>query len=92
MVASVRHELSGRQSFHVFELVAVQGRAATLSLVREFSQLGLMRHPLPWGLAAIGLIFGRWIRYLFMLVRAAQKWASFRRSRFVQRRDGVAGR
>ena len=71
---SIRRELSGRQSFHVFELVAVQGRRATIGLVVEFSRLGLMRHPLPWVVSGLGLLVGRHIRYFYGAVRAAQRW------------------
>jgi hypothetical protein len=74
LVKSVRWELSGRQSFHVFELVAVQGRRATLSLVKEFSRLGLLRHPLPWIMSGLGLLMGGHIRSFFAVVRSAQKW------------------
>jgi hypothetical protein len=74
MSGSIRWELSGKQSFHVFELVAVQGRRTTIALVREFSRLGLMRHPLPWMLSGLALLMGRHIRYFFGAVRAAQKW------------------
>ena len=75
-VTSVRFELSGRQSFHVFELVAGQGRYATLGLVREFYRLGLMRHPLPWALATVGIVLGRWTHRFFGIVRNAQKWSA----------------
>jgi abequosyltransferase len=78
LVKCVRRELSGRQSFHVFEFVAVQGRYATLELVREFHRLGLMNHPLPWALAGASLVLGRRIRHLFGAVRAAQKWLATR--------------
>jgi hypothetical protein len=74
MSRSVRRELSGRQSFHVFELVAVQGRRETIALIHEFSQLGLMRHPLPWIISGLGLLMGRRIRYFFGAVRTVQKW------------------
>jgi Glycosyl transferase family 2 len=74
MSRSVRRELSGRQSFHVFELVAVQGRRETIALIHEFSQLGLMGHPLPWIISGLGLLMGRRIRYFFGAVRAVQKW------------------
>ncbi|HWJ36336.1 MAG TPA: glycosyltransferase family 2 protein [Steroidobacteraceae bacterium] len=74
LLHDVKRELSGRQSFHVFELVMVQGRGATWALAREFQGLGLMRHPLPWALTGLGLIFGRSSRGLFAAVRGAQKW------------------
>ena len=75
-VTSVRFELSGRQSFHVFELVAGQGRYATLGLVHESYRLGLMRHPLPWALATVGIVLGRWTHRFFGIVRNAQKWSA----------------
>jgi hypothetical protein len=74
MSSSIRWELSGKQSFHVFELVAVQGRRATMGLIREFNRLGLMRHPLPWMLSGLALLMGRRVRYFFGGVRTAQKW------------------
>lgn len=78
LVKCVRRELSGRQSFHVFELVAVQGRRATLQLVREFYSLGLMNHPLPWAITGMSMVLGRSIRQLFGTVRFAQKWLAKR--------------
>jgi hypothetical protein len=89
LVGSVRRELSGRQSFHVFELVAVQGRYATLGLVREFRRLGLMTHPLPWALASISLILGRRIHWFFGAVRGAQKWLATRRRPALKRSNGT---
>jgi glycosyltransferase involved in cell wall biosynthesis len=77
-VKSVRRELSGRQSFHVFELVAAQGRRATLTLVAEFHRLGLTRHPLPWLLLLVVLLLGRRSHRIFGVVRSAQKWRAGR--------------
>lgn len=73
ILEDVKQELAGRQAFHVFELIMVQGRGATWELAREFHKLGLMGHPLPWVLTAFGMVFGRWSRYLFAVVRSAQK-------------------
>jgi abequosyltransferase len=74
MSSSIRWELSGKQSFHVYELVAVQGRRATMTLIREFGRLGLMKHPLPWILSGLALLMGRYVRYFFGSVRTVQKW------------------
>jgi abequosyltransferase len=74
LVRSIRRELSGRQSFHVFEMVSAQGRGATLNLMREFRRLGLTAHPLPWALCLLGLMLGRQARKFFAVVRNAQKW------------------
>jgi abequosyltransferase len=78
IVKSIRRELSGRQSFHVFEMVAAQGRRATLTLVAEFHRLGLTRHPLPWILLLMILLLGRRSRGFFGAVRAVQKWRAGR--------------
>jgi hypothetical protein len=65
----VKSELTVRQSFHVFEMIAQQDRYQTLKLVRELRQLGLMSHPVPYVLATIALIFGRRSRSFFDLCR-----------------------
>lgn len=76
LVRSMRRELSGKQSFHVFEMISVQGRRATVDLVREFSHLGVMRHPLPWALALLGMLLGRHVGLVFKLLRAGQRWSA----------------
>ena len=78
MLGSIRQELSGRQSFHVFEMVVPQGRHATWKLVEEFHRLGLMRHPLPWLLALAGLLMGRSSQTCFVTWRMMQKWRARR--------------
>lgn len=74
ILRGVRSELAGRQSFHVFEMVLVQGRRATLALISQFRALGLMSHPLPWALSFLGLVLGRHSVKFFELVRTTQKW------------------
>lgn len=77
ILRSVRRELTVRQSFHVFEMVARQGRGSTVALTAELRRLGLMGHPLPWALAAFGTAFGRRSAIFFDGVRWAQRqwWA-----------------
>jgi glycosyltransferase involved in cell wall biosynthesis len=70
MLKQVRRELSGRQSFHVFEMMANQGRRATLSLGRELFHIGLMRHPFPWIVFLLAMIFGRHSNVFFTSIRA----------------------
>lgn len=86
ILRGIRRELAGRQSFHVFEMVLVQGRRATLALISQFRALGLMGHPIPWALSLLGLVLGRRSADFFALVRASQKW----RARHA--RDSVAVR
>jgi glycosyltransferase involved in cell wall biosynthesis len=70
ILRQVRKELSGRQSFHVFEMMATQGREATFSLVKEYLLIGLMRHPLPWALFFLNMMFGQHSEIFFRSVRA----------------------
>jgi len=77
ILRSIRRELTARQSFHVFEMVARQGRRATIALSGELRRLGLMGHPLPWALSAFGVVFGRRSAVFFDAFRWAQRrwWA-----------------
>jgi abequosyltransferase len=75
ILRSIRRELTVRQSFHAFELVAPQGRRATIAFSGELRRLGLMGHPLPWTLSAFGVAFGRRSAVFFDAFRWVQrKW------------------
>lgn len=73
ILSGFRRELGGRQAFHVFELVAPQGRRALLKMVREFANLGLFSSPIAWLLTAVGIALGRWSRLFFLAVRKVQE-------------------
>lgn len=72
IMRGVRRELAGNQAFHVFELVAVQGRRATWRLAKGLYQLGLFISPLVWFLTGVSLVLGRHIRALFGFARSVQ--------------------
>ena len=72
IVKGMRRELAGRQAFHVFELVAPQGRRELISMVRQFLKLGLFGAPAAWLLTAIGLILGKQSRLFFRAARSVQ--------------------
>jgi hypothetical protein len=69
ILPGVRRELDKRQSFHVFEMMARQGRGAVLQTAEEFWNLGLMRHLMPWALFFWSIAFGRRSVWLFDLAR-----------------------
>lgn len=69
LVDGVRRELTAKQSFHVFEMMTLQGRDKTLELVRELRALGLMGHPMPWLLAGVVLVMGRRGASVFWMAR-----------------------
>jgi len=69
LMLGVRKELSGRQSFHVFEMISLQGRKASISLAREFHKIDLMRHPLAWIVFLASVTFGRSTSIFFRSAR-----------------------
>lgn len=69
MLRAVRKELDDRQSFHIFEMMARQGRAATMQTASRFWSLGLMRRPTSWLLFLYTLALGRRSSWLFDATR-----------------------
>jgi hypothetical protein len=80
ILRGIRRELGGNQSFHVFELVAVQGRRETWRFARGLYRMGLFVNPRVWLLTAAGLLLGRRVRSLFGFARTLQG-NHFRRER-----------
>lgn len=72
LLDGVRHELSHRQSFHIFEMMSAQGRRATVSLFAELRKLGLTSDWLPWALAGYIAIFGKRSEIGFAALRRLQ--------------------
>jgi hypothetical protein len=65
----VRRELDSRQSFHIFEMMANQGRSATLQTARQFRELGLMRAPMSWVMFLSSLILGKHALWAYSAAR-----------------------
>lgn len=66
---AIRHELSGRMSFHVFEMFAGRDKQELLRLRQELQRVRLYEHWLPKCLYFINLIFGKNSIYLYSLAR-----------------------
>ncbi|MGC0154241.1 glycosyltransferase family 2 protein [Chromobacterium vaccinii] len=69
---SMRNEIAGRQSFHIFEMMPVQGRKATLELFCELRRLRLTHKLLPWLLTTFICVFGSYAGLGFALFRKLQ--------------------
>lgn len=69
LIDDVRWELSGRQSFHVFEMMVNSDQNALNALRAELQKLELYSHPIPVSLYWLIRIFGRHTRYFFEGVR-----------------------
>ena len=72
LVKEIKKEMSGRQAFHIFEMMPSQERNATLQLLFELRKLGLTNSYVPWILALYVMIFGRYSKYGFLLFRKFQ--------------------
>lgn len=72
LMRGVRQELARNQSFHVFEAVAVQGRAQTWRLARGLARMGLMSGWRTWTVALVSMALGRRVAVLFRLARGMQ--------------------
>jgi len=68
----IKKELSHRQSFHIFEMMPLQGRKATLSLFNELRKIGLTSDWLPCLLVIYILIFGKYASLGFSAFRQFQ--------------------
>lgn len=72
LIKDVRRELSQRQSFHIFEMMPIQGRKATLILFAELRKLHLTSNWLSWVLFIYILIFGKYSSVGFSALRKIQ--------------------
>jgi glycosyltransferase involved in cell wall biosynthesis len=66
---AVQHELSGRMSFHVFEMFAGRGKDELKKLRLELKRLNLYGHWLPKCLYSINYILGKNSSYFYSLTR-----------------------
>lgn len=69
MFDSIKQELSGRMSFHVFEMFAGRSTQELNALRKELAQLELFDHPLPRLLYWVNRLAGRYARHLYTLAR-----------------------
>jgi len=72
LMRGVRQELARNQSFHVFEAVAVQGRAQTWHLARGLARMGLMSGWRTWSVTLVSMALGRQVAVVFYLARGVQ--------------------
>jgi abequosyltransferase len=66
---AVRHELSGRMSFHVFEMFAGRPKTELRLLRRELKDIGLFNHITPKFLYIVNFFFGRYSSILYRFAR-----------------------
>lgn len=66
---AIRRELSGRMSFHVFEMFAGRSMQELNDLKTELVRLDLFRHPLPQMLYWLNRITGHHARHLYTQTR-----------------------
>jgi glycosyltransferase involved in cell wall biosynthesis len=69
MFNSMKQELSGRMSFHVFEMFAGRSTEELDALRTELVKLKLFDHPLPRLLYWVNRLTGRYARHLYTLAR-----------------------
>jgi abequosyltransferase len=58
LLDDIRHELTVRQSFHIFEMNAGAGYKANRDLARELNRLGLFAHPVPLAFFIMNIFLG----------------------------------
>jgi glycosyltransferase involved in cell wall biosynthesis len=68
----MKKELANRQSFHVFEMMPIQGRSATLELYSYYRLLGISFYWLPIFATLTIVLFGRHSLFIFNLIRNFQ--------------------
>ena len=73
-LANMKSELANRQSFHVFEMMPVQGRVATLELYFQYKILGLSYYWLPFISTLTILVLGKRASIIFTVARNTQLW------------------
>lgn len=69
LLTSLKHELTTRQSFHIFEMNAGQSVAVNRELKNELSRLGLMNHPIPKAFFIINCLLKSKARLVYKSVR-----------------------
>lgn len=68
----MKRELANRQSFHVFEMMPIQGRYATLELYSYYRLLGISFYWLPIFSTLVIVLFGKNSSFIFNLIRNCQ--------------------
>jgi glycosyltransferase involved in cell wall biosynthesis len=66
---AIKYELSGRMSFHVFEMFAGRPKAELKLLRKELESLGLFDHVTPRFLYIVNFLFGRYSSILYRFSR-----------------------
>lgn len=69
LLGDIRHELTVRQSFHIFEMNAGAGYKANRDLARELNRLGLFAHPVPMAFFVMNIFFGAQAARFYGLAR-----------------------
>jgi abequosyltransferase len=69
MLASIRHELATRMSFHVFEMFTGRPRSELYALKNELTRLGLFSHAMPKLLYSINYMLGNKAGYVYSVAR-----------------------
>lgn len=71
LASDIRHELAGRQSFHIFETLATAGRARNIAMKNALQKLGLFSSPIPKFLFALNFVLGRYSALVYIAIRRA---------------------
>ncbi len=69
ILESIRSELAGRMSFHVFEMFAGRPRNELKELKSELTRLGLFNHWMPQALYAMNTLLGPSSAWIYRVVR-----------------------
>lgn len=69
LLPGIKHELSVRESFHVFEMNAGADRQELRELKSGLVSMGLFSHPLPKLLYSLDLLMGRRARPIYAMAR-----------------------
>lgn len=68
-LSEIRHELTVRMSFHLFEMFSTYGWRTNLSLARGLNSIGLMGHIVPLSFLMLNIFFGKRSRKFYLFVR-----------------------
>lgn len=69
ILSEMKRELAGYQSFHIFEMTCLQGRAASFQLFVELRKLDLVGSLMPWCFLVNNLLFGRYALFFYKAMR-----------------------
>jgi glycosyltransferase involved in cell wall biosynthesis len=69
LLASIRNELAGRMSFHLFEMFAGRSTAEHRELKAELTRLGLFNHWIPKSLYIMNIILGSFSTWVYRFTR-----------------------